>query len=283
MFFCLTIFFKFIGLLLKIKKHTTLEKKLLIFTISLLLFVVAHGQDENRDTLIQLSGQVKIWHENKAIPFVSITNKDNYTGTITDTLGLFSIDIFKNDTIRISCIGFETTQICYRDSAFKEDFFIEIFLKRKIYQLSSIDIKGISWKQFKEQIINTQVQEDNIPDLKKWIARSFDSYDLAALQYQRNPGGVVIPISFGGKKAKQQKKLQLLKQQAKIDKIIEEKYNVEIIKKNTNLDDDRLIRFIDFCNFSRVWLLRSNGYDIIMEIRRKYNQFKNFKPPKKNK
>ncbi len=232
-------------------------------------------EDEYR--LIELTGLVKSDRENQPLVFATVINTSTKKGTITDTLGLFYLKVAKYDTIRVSTIGYKNYFFSLRDSVVEnKTFFVEIPLERDVVELEAVDVRALSWKQFKYQIVNMELEEEG-PDVEKWLKSLFTSYELAAIAYDRNPGGIVIPFSLSNKKDKQRKKVRMLERQAEVDRIIDEKFNPTIVRETTGLDGEELLDFIQWCNFSRVWLLRTNGYDIIMEIKRRYNYYKKIK------
>ena len=69
---------------------------------------------------------------------------------------------------------------------------------------------------------------------------------------------------------------KVLKQEEK-QRIIDKKYNREIIYKITRLPEDELTDFMGFCNFSTEYLLNATEYEILVKIEEKFREYKAIK------
>src|SRR4051812_1762988 len=70
--------------------------------------------------LVQFSGVVVSHDSLRPIPFVNVTIKGQYRGTISDVYGFYSFVARKSDSIEFSSIGFRKTVFVIPDSL-KED------------------------------------------------------------------------------------------------------------------------------------------------------------------
>lgn len=248
---------------------------LLLITTTVLLNIALKAQRGRGDTLVLVTGQILVEQENQPLPFATVYNRENNRGTITDTLGLFSIYALKKDSIKVSFIGFYTQYFCLLDSTVGKEHFVEIKLKRRVHELREINIRAITWQQFKNQIINMQLDETPGPDVRQWLEKLFDPYDLAAMRSKDNPGGGSFSFSIPTWHDKSRKKVTLLEQQKRIDLIIDKKFNNKVVNEVTGLEGDELIYFMKNCNFDRAWLLRSTEYDVLVEIKRLFGHYIN--------
>jgi hypothetical protein len=251
-------------------------KNLIFLLLFVLISSIVVGQEIPSESIIRLSGQIIGSHDKKPLPFVTILNESTRRGTYSDTLGLFFIYAYPNDSIRITSIGFDTKKICLHDSLWRKDIFIEVVLKRKIYQLHEVDVKSLSWKQFKNQIVNMKVEKQGL-DIESWVTNFTDPYYTAGVDAGRNNGGGGIGFSIPNKQDISHTKVKMFEKQESIDNIIDEKYNPKIVTRNTGLEGEDVIIFMRWCNFNRAWLLRSTEYNIIMEIRSRFDVFKHEK------
>lgn len=247
----------------------------------LFILTIAHSfvwaQEERGDTLVVITGQLLIEQDSVPLPFATVYNEANNRGTITDTLGLFSVLALKKDTIKVSFVGFHSLRFCMLDSVVGKEHFVELRIRRKVHEIGMVNIMAITWQQFKNQIINMELDDPPGPDVKSWINRLFTPYELAALTQKNNPGGVNIGFSLPQKWDKSRRKVKGLEKQRRIDIIIEKKYNAEIVREITGLTGDELLAFMKGLNFDRAWLLRSSEYDILLEIKRMFGYYEQSK------
>ena len=56
--------------------------------------------------------------------------------------------------------------------------------------------------------------------------------------------------------------------------LIDEKFNGEMVAQLTGLQDDELVKFMSFCNFSTDFILNYSPETIRREIRKKYQEYR---------
>ncbi len=97
-----------------------------------------------------LSGRILDAETKKPISYVNIGIPGSNIGTVSDSLGYFSFtykDSKLNDTLRISCIGYESKNINHADFIGKSN--AEIFMNKIIYTLHEVVIKPGSKSRIK--------------------------------------------------------------------------------------------------------------------------------------
>ncbi|MBV7532738.1 carboxypeptidase-like regulatory domain-containing protein [Chitinophaga sp. sic0106] len=87
------------------QKRSYILSLLIIFLLSPVL--LRAQITEFKDSIIQISGITMTADSLKAIPAVSIMVRGQYRGTISNKQGVFSIVVFKGDTLSFSAIGFK--------------------------------------------------------------------------------------------------------------------------------------------------------------------------------
>jgi len=208
--------------------------------------------------------------ENKSVHFAHVVNLRSRQGTISDTSGVFSMPVLLNDTLRISAVGFYTKLLPVTDSLLSSlNMRIEII--KQIIQLQDVDIKGLSWKQFKKEIIEMELPFD---PMQNYIANNFVD---AQQRWMREPPPMTsgIVFTYTTNLGKQREKIRELEQIRQEEKVIERKFNMELIKKVSGLSGEKLEKFGKTCRFEHYWLLYSTEYEIIMRIKWKLKLFKN--------
>lgn len=121
---------------------------MIVFKLNLLLFLifltnlVSYAQT--------LTGRVLEADTKKPISYVNIGILGKNTGTVSDSLGNFSItykDANKNDTLKFSCIGFESRILKPTDLIGKSHN--EISMEKIIYTLKEVVVKPLSKREIK--------------------------------------------------------------------------------------------------------------------------------------
>ena len=123
---------------------------LLVLIVSWSIFVPAQSFNGK---IISKGNQTPVEYANIGIPNKNI-------GTTSDASGNFSINLpaqFNNDTLRISCIGFETKNILIRDLVSSKTNYVE--LSEKTYNLSETVIIP---KRFKEKVLGVKTKSKSI-------------------------------------------------------------------------------------------------------------------------
>lgn len=256
------------------------EKKLKkIFFISLIFLInfSAKSQNTERDlSIVEFKGKVLDSSTNLPVAFAHVINVNKSIATITDTTGYFRIVMLKSDTIKISSIGYEIKYFILPDSCKSAKQFFTISINPTSYQINTIDIYDQRWKAFVYDVSTTKIKEDETQQrLQLWFDNLVPVDELVMLATAAR--GFGFPLNYKTSIDKQLAKVEELKRQAELDKIAEEKFNIELVGKITKLEGDELVNFMQYCNFDRSFILKRTEYDlivIVMEIFEIYKEDK---------
>ncbi|MBV8252784.1 MAG: carboxypeptidase-like regulatory domain-containing protein [Chitinophaga sp.] len=102
----------------------------LLIVLLLSPFLLKAQIQEFKDSIIQISGITMTADSLKAIPAVSILVKGQGRGTISNRQGVFSIVVFKGDTLSFSAVGFK-----------KKDYKIPVNLPGNAYSLIQLMVE----------------------------------------------------------------------------------------------------------------------------------------------
>lgn len=80
------------------------------------LFCLAQRKENPEDSLVEVSGVTLTADSLRGIPGVSVLVKGQNRGTVTNDQGVFSIVVFKGDTLTFRAIGFKTKQVKIPDT-----------------------------------------------------------------------------------------------------------------------------------------------------------------------
>lgn len=235
------------------------------------LFVIIYNSGLGQNKVYEITGKIINEKDNSPVHYATVINVKKGKATTCDSLGFFHITMLSSDILRINALGFERQYFSFKDSALNASKIYIIKLKEKTYRIANVDIYEARWKDFEFEFIHTVPEnEETKENIEKWFHSLIDPKELALITASVSIG---IPINFKTKADKQKLKVEELKKQDAENKIIESKYNPELVTEITGLNSTETIRFMRFCNFTREFLLYSNDYDIIIEIKKQYDRY----------
>lgn len=244
-------------------------KKLFFIIISLFLLNIQSYSQKTK--IVEITGKIINEKDNSPIHYATIINIKKRKATACDSLGFFHITMLSDDILRINALGFERKYFSFKDSAINSSDIIIIKLQEKTYKISNVDIYEARWKDFEFEFIHTETEKQETKErIEKWFYTLIDPKELALLTASTAIG---FPINYKTKIDKQKIKVKELEIQDLENKIIESKYNPELVSEITGLNDAETIKFMRFCMFDREFLLESTEYDIIFEIIEKFDRY----------
>ena len=206
-----------------------------------------------------------------------IINKTHNRGTMSDEFGFFSITANAGDSIMFSMLGYEQLTIAVNDTMFTNDRIIR--LKPTAYVLTALDVGLLStYERFRRDILSMEAQEAYD------MAFSISRYEIYTPPLP-NQGGVNIPLPYAlahpitflydiwsaeGKNRRQY--MSVINGTAEFI-IIGEKFNGLIVRELTGFENDELIRFMSFCNFTKDYLIAASEMEIRRAIMRRYREY----------
>jgi hypothetical protein len=246
-------------------------RSILLFSLLLLLSPQLYAQ--HKDSTITLHGSLYDSKDFSPVEFAHIINLNRPHATISDSSGYFDIKMNKGDTLHITCIGYEDKYVSYEPIA--TAIFKSIPLNQKAYKIESIKITP--WKtyqEFKNRFISLDIDNprENVHPLV------WEGLPRKPLDVEPPAPNIGNPVSFlydvfSGEREQRRKYNEILSRETKKRKI-RSKYNKEIVSNLTGLKGEKLEEFMDFCNFTEQELLNRSAYDILKEVKRKYQWFK---------
>ena len=153
----------------------------------------------------------------------------------------------------------------------------------QVYEIDEVSIKAFrSYHDFKLQFLSLEIPEtettrlrDNLIELSKPIAIEADlnrRNEEIMGRSNTNFATVGVPI-YSKEDLQRMNYAEVLKKEAR-QRVIDKKYNRDIIYKVTQLSEDEITEFIGFCNFSEEFLYNTSPYDILLAIEKKFKEYK---------
>lgn len=201
---------------------------------------------------------------------ISLANIINYKaniGTSSNLKGEFTITIYKDDTLMISEIGYQTIEI------HEANLSSLIYLYEKHYELDQFSVLPYTtYQEFKDAFVKVEIP-DNRPKLNRSIFLSVD--ELKRYDGSRGfGGGISALLAMFNKQMKDKKNYERLLQQDKYEAVLATKFNPEMVKRITKFNDPKkLDDFIQFCDFNNAFIEHSSKYDLITQIHACYDEY----------
>ena len=245
--------------------------QILIAFIVVLFSFQANAQKE--DSLITLYGKLYDSKDFSPVEFAHVINLDSPHATISDSAGFFEIKLHPEDTLQITSIGYHNESITF--NKYLPAVFRSISMQQRTYDIASVEITPWgTYRDFKNKFISLDL-EDPEEDVHPLLWRNLPRKPL---EIEPHHPGVMNPVSFlydvfSGDRENRIKYYEILSKETK-ERKIRSKYNKEIVGNLTGLKGEELAEFMEFCNFTEEELLNKTGYEILKEVKQKYQIFR---------
>ncbi|WP_299013584.1 carboxypeptidase-like regulatory domain-containing protein [uncultured Polaribacter sp.] len=251
-----------------------------LFFIFCLLFAVSYYSQTDSLKVQKLKGQIIHAVKNNALSAAHVLNLNTVNGTITNDKGFFELPTRVNDTILVSYLGFESIKLKVTNDLLKgneleialyerpEDVKEVVIRSTKLIGVLEIDVKMVPKDRFTRIHINGLPQSYEVGKPSK---RNFSSPIAAIFQ----------PVDFlynlFGKKPKQLKKLQTLKKEDDLRKMLAGKFDREVMMEYLDMDRKELSDLLTDCNYSAYFIKKASDLQMIEAVLDCYEKYKALK------
>lgn len=215
-----------------------------------------------------LKGQVIDAETQKALSAAHIINLNNVSGTITNDLGSFEILAKVSDTIMVSYLGYTSIKIKVTNDLLKgNELLISLFEKSE--QVKEVVIKSTKLIGVLEVDVK-QVPKDNYTRIK--INGIKQTYEIAkpSSTYSSPIASLFQPVELlyklFGSKPKQLKKLQKIKKEDELRKIMASKFDREVMMEYLEMDRVELMKLLSDCNYSEYFIKKASDLQMIEAV-----------------
>ncbi len=251
-------------------------RKNIFILVLLFCTILVSSQDK------KLKGQVIHAETKKPLSAAHILNLNSVIGTITNEKGLFELITKTNDTVLVSYLGFESIKLKVTNDLLKGNELVialnekpeevkEIIIKStKLIGILEVDVKQVPKDRF------TRIHLNGLPQTYEvGKPQRISSSPIAKLL---NP--VDLVYSLFGKKPKQLKKLQKLKKEDNLRKMLAGKFDREVMMEYLEMDKQQLTKLLTDCNYSEYFIKKASDLQMIEAV---LNCYENYKAIKKGK
>lgn len=216
--------------------------------------------------------------DSKPISNVHVINLNSVSGTISNNDGVFEINASVNDTLFFSYLGFKSIKVRVTNDLikFKNS---KIKLTELAYALEEIIVTPYKLTGYLE------IDAKNVPISKSY---RYNIPGLPSKGYEagsRNPGAlskvfgaIFNPVDFlynlFGKKPKQLKKLQLMKDDFRIRELLSSKFDRETLVELLQIEKFDIDEILRNCSYSESFIINANDLQILEAISQCYEEFK---------
>ena len=253
-----------------------------LFILCLLISLSAFSQKDSI-TVKKLKGQIIHGENKRSLSAAHILNLNSVQGTITNAKGFFELPTRVNDTILVSYLGYASIKLKVTNDLLKGNELLialyekpeeirEIVIKStKLIGVLEIDIKQVPKDRF------TRIKINGLPqpyEVGKPKGKDFSSPIAALFQ----------PVDFlynlFGKKPRQLKKLQKLKKEDNLRKMLAGNFDREVMMEYLDMDRQELSELLTDCNYSDYFIKKASDLQMIEAILDCYENYKALKKGK---
>ncbi len=242
--------------------------------------ILANAQEK-----IKINGRINDHKNGQPISFAHIYIPELSIGTASNLQGEFKFEIEKVDSLTVSAIGYENKVIYLKDSLYENRLDINVSMIPKAYELAEIKIRAYpTYSELKRGILEYEMtpEELNLDAAMKAFERNMAmlSRRTKALDRMDDKGGLSLsgPVTaiynLFSRHAKNEKKYRKILLADETKKKVGERLNFEIITTLTGLkDENEIADFIEFCNFSDVFVLAATDMQLYKSIIERYKEY----------
>ena len=261
-------------------------KKILYFTL-LLISVKAFSQEpKTNDTIstpnliIFLRGQIVNNMDKTPLKGAHLFNLNSVVGTIADNEGKFELATKANDTIYISYLGFQSIKLKITNDLLKGNELV-IELHEKTEQMDEIVVKS-------HKLVGVlEIDAKNVPKDKYsrihivGLPQTYEVGSRTKKSYISPIDALFRPIDFVysrfGKKPKELRKLKKLRNDDNLRKMLEGKFNRELMMEYLDMDAQELTELLNECNYSDYFIRSASDLQLIEAVLLCYENYKAIK------
>lgn len=214
----------------------------------------------------------------EAVSYASIIDRTHNIRYLSDELGNRELHLADSTLVKVSAIGFH--DFYYLSANQPDTVFVKLL--PKVYELKEYAVLPYpTIESFEKAFKNMDLEEENVVAFnllpielmrpKKAVRTDYQTSEMVSISLSS-------PISafydLYSKRAKSARKLKQLKLQDNQEKKYAKKYNREIIRMLTGIqNEERLEKMMDFCSPSRTFVAYASDYEIAVFIIDCYEKF----------
>lgn len=254
-----------------------------LFILSLFISVSAFSQKDSIRATI-LKGQIIHAENNSILSAAHVLNLNTVEGTITNEKGFFKLPTRVNDTILVSYLGFSSIKLRITNDLLKSGNELEIALYEKPEEIREVIIKSTNLIGVLEIDIK-QVPKDRFTRIHiNGLPQTYEVGKPNKKDFSSPLAALFQPVDFlynlFGQKPKQLKKLQKLKKEDNLRKMLAGKFDREVMMEYLQMDRQELTELLMDCTYSEYFIKKASDLQMIEAVLDCYENYKALKKGK---
>lgn len=247
-----------------------------LFALLMLMLSLQRASAQER---VLLGGVLRNLITGEPVVSAHVLNLTDSLATISSEQGTFKIPVHLGDSLVFSSIGFQTKALIIGEKELAADF-VEVKLLQREYQLQEVEVNPLGSKaQFRKKFMELEVDDGTIQIVgvdqpskeRREIPITEDKNEIKKAKYIFNPASFIYG-NFS-KDAKTRQELHRLEGEKERHRYNYQKFNEETVGRITGYTGNRLIEFMDYCNFSEDQIFRYSDYELTVAILNKQRSF----------
>lgn len=225
--------------------------------IAFLLLVVWTNLSLAQNVTIRVKGKV-LEERGQPVPNSIVLNTRTQKGAFGGPDGSFVIECNKSDTLTITCLGYFSRQICFKDSAQKSVYYPRVFLNERTYSYATLNIFA------------PRDLEDIQMDIQS-LGYNEDDYMLSGIN------AAVSPITFLYQQlSKKEASKRIVAQMENDDRrrdLLKELFVIYVDYKIIELSTEDFDDFITYLNVSDEFMKSSSQYEFLVFVKDRFQDY----------
>ncbi|MCB9187378.1 MAG: hypothetical protein H6601_11630 [Flavobacteriales bacterium] len=208
-----------------------------------------------------------------------VLNLTDSLATISSPEGLFKIPVHVGDSLVFSSIGYSHKALIIGEKEITAEL-IQVKMIQRDYQLGEVEVNPFGTKeQFRERFMELEVDDGTVqiigikapPKDPRTIPVTEDANEIKKAKYLASPASFI----YGNlsKDAKARQELHRLEAERDKHKYNYQKFNEKVVNHVTGYEGEKLLEFMDFCDFSEEQIYRFSDYELTVAILNKQRVF----------
>lgn len=250
-------------------------KKLLPLVL-LFNYFIGFSQEDNVPTQ-ELTATVINAQTDFPLESVHIINLNKVKGTITNEDGKFTVIASVNDTLYLTYLGFKPQKVKVTNDMFRFEG-TKIALTELAYALEEVVVRPYQLTGYLEIDVKNLPINDAYQYSISGLNKSYEAGNKNPSAVTKVLGAILNPAdllrNLFGKKPKQMRKLQQMKQDDDIRDLLASKFDRETLTELLQLEKMDIDDILNNCNYSKSFITTANDLQILDAISACYEEYK---------
>lgn len=252
-------------------------KRVLLLFFSLATFTGFSQTDEEAAIEGDLTATVVNAQNGFTMESVHIINLNKVVGTITNQEGKFTIPAAVNDTLYLTFLGFKSEKVRVTSDMFKFEG-TEIALTELAYALEEVIVRPYQLTGYLEIDVKNLPINNAYQYSISGLQKSYEGGSKSPSAVTKVLGAILNPAdllrNLFGKKPRQMRKLQQMKQDDDIRNLLASKFDRETLTELLQLEKVDIEDILNNCNYSRSFINTANDLQILDAISSCYEEYR---------